>query len=144
MHYIQVTSTERKRTLPKKGPKGLKGPKGPKGKKRSKYHEYPSKDTHDHDKNNACAFLDEEICIEAKVTVNPDVSVGEIDVKCIESTIEPSSKSKNASDECTMIVSQLIRVKIPVHFEAKIKAEKHGVSCIDHSDESSSCSDEHK
>ena len=119
-----------------------KGPKGPKGPKHHKHHKHPSKDTHVHDKNIAFAFLDEEICIEAKVTINPDVSVGEIDVKCMESKIEPCLKAKNASDECTMIVSPLIRVKIPVHFKAKIKAEKHGVSCIDHSNESSSCSDE--
>ncbi|AOV06553.1 hypothetical protein [Sporosarcina ureilytica] len=116
--------------------------KGPKPPKPKKHHKHSTKDTHD--KNTACAFLDEEICIEAKVTVNPDVSVGEIEVKCLESTIDPSSKHKNASDECTMIVSQLIRVKIPVHFKANVKAEKHGVSCGDHSDESSSCLDDHK
>ncbi|MDQ1147907.1 hypothetical protein QE429_004734 [Bacillus sp. SORGH_AS 510] len=124
--YIKVSSCERKRKLPKKP-----GKHSPKPEKKRKT---------EHDKNNSCAaFIDEEISIEAKVKVCPDVSIGKVTIKCLESSIEPCSKHKDSSsEECTLYVNQLIRVKIPVRFSAKVKAEERGISCELHeSDESS-------
>ena len=78
----------------------------------------------------AKAVFDEEICIEAKVTINPHVSVGQIEIECLDSSVEPSTENINSSEEeCTVIVSQLIRVKIPVHFSAEVDAEKNEVGC---------------
>ncbi|MCZ8536483.1 hypothetical protein M9R32_04720 [Paenisporosarcina quisquiliarum] len=78
----------------------------------------------------AKAVFDEEICIEAKVTINPHVSVGQIDIECLDSSVEPSSENINSSEEeCTVIVSQLIRIRIPVHFSAEVDAEKNEVGC---------------
>lgn len=93
----------------------------------------------DDDKNNCTSFLDEEICIEAKVTVHPEVSIGKVKIECLESCIEPHSKyKKKSSEECSIVVSQLIRVKIPIKFSAKAEAEKNGVICMpSHQDESS-------
>lgn len=109
--------------MPKKPPKHHKHKH-----KHSKHPKPPPHHHHDH-KSSASAYLDEEICIEAKVTVNPDVSIGEIKVECLDAKIEPYSKSKHAHDECTLIVSQLVRVKIPVRFSAKATTKKSGVSC---------------
>lgn len=90
-------------------------------------HSNPS-DEYDN-KNDCTSFLDKELCIEAKVTINPEVSIGNVTIDCLDATIEPCSQSINASEECTLIVSQLIRVKIPIRFSAKADAEKYGVSC---------------
>lgn len=90
--------------------------------------------------NNCTSFLDQEICVEAKVTVNPSVSIGKAKIECIDSSIEPCSTSNHSSEECTIYVNQLIRVKIPMRFSAKAEAEKKGVSCKPvHPNESSSC-----
>jgi hypothetical protein len=116
-----------------KHPKHLKPPKPPKPMK------HPPHSVHE--KDCSSAFLDEEICVEAKVKINPDVSIGDVKIECLESTIEPKSKRKGASEECTLYVNQLIRIKIPVHFSAKVEAKEHGVICHhDDSDESSSSS----
>ena len=110
-------------------------PKKPK--KNCKPHKHHKSPTHPHypgipkklDENRDYAFLDEEICIEAKVTVNPNVSIGEVTLECLESTIEPYSKYNKSHKECTVFVTQLIRVKIPVRFSATVEAEKNGVGC---------------
>lgn len=81
------------------------------------------------EKDTVTGYLDEEICIEAKLTVNPEVSIGQIDVECLESTIEPTSTVASASDECTMVVSQLVRVKIPVHFKAIVETDENNIGC---------------
>lgn len=94
------------------------------------------------------SFLDEEICIEAKVTIHPDVTVGKVEIQCLDSSIEEKEGSKiqkKSSDECTIMVSQLIRVKIPISFHVNAGAEVKGVSCLpcdldESSDESSSSS----
>ncbi|MDF2534706.1 MAG: hypothetical protein K0R18_863 [Bacillales bacterium] len=81
--------------------------------------------------NNFCSStLNEEISIEAKVTVIPEVSIGNVKIECLESTIDrfPDFK-KCSSEECTVFVNQLIRVKIPIQFSAKTNAEKIGVIC---------------
>ncbi|MGG0790413.1 hypothetical protein ABE132_17190 [Peribacillus simplex] len=107
-------------------------PPRPPGKSKTKNHD-------DDNKNNCTSFLDEEICIEAKVTVKPEVSIGKVKIECLESCIEPHSNFTNkSSEECSIIVSQLIRVKIPIRFSAKAEAEKKGVNCMPcHSEESS-------
>jgi len=137
--------------LRKKPHKHLKHPKIPKQPKQLKqsekseksnqqdcqdhqdYYVHPDHENHTvhNDKDTSCAYLDEEICIEAKVKVNPEVLIGHVTVESLESHIEPHAKLKNCHDECecTVIVSQLIRVKIPIHFSAKAEAKKSGVSC---------------
>ena len=80
-------------------------------------------------KSQNISFLNQEICIEAKVTVNPDVSVGKVKIECVESEIEPCSKSKSDCEECTIIVSQLIRVQIPITFSATADAVPIATSC---------------
>ena len=87
----------------------------------------------------ATAFLNKELFVEAKVTVNPDVSIGPVMVECYEAEIEPISTTKNKSDECTVIVSQLIRVKIPLQFSAKVDAEKNKVGCKKQSNKPCGC-----
>lgn len=84
---------------------------------------------HCNEKTNICAFLDEEISIEAKVKINPNVSIGNVKVECLESSVDPHSKHNHSSEECTVYVNQLVRIKIPVHFSAKVKAEDCGVIC---------------
>lgn len=117
--------------MPKKPPKHQpKPPNPPKPIKHS-----------DDEKDCSCAFLDEEICVEAKVKINPNVSIGDVKIECLEATIEPKSKRKGASEECSLYVNQLIRIKIPVHFSAKVETKEHGVICnVGDSDESSSTS----
>ena len=93
---------------------------------------------HPNEHNNFCSStLNEEISIEAKVTVIPEVSIGNVKIECLESTIDrfPDFK-KCSSEECTVFVNQLIRVKIPIQFSAKTNAEKIGVICrIDHQED---------
>lgn len=129
--------------MPKRPFKHPKPPKPPKHGKRS----VPPKNQKTADKceepNNCTSFLDQEICVEAKVTVNPSVSIGKAKIECVDSSIESCSKLNHSSEECTVYVNQLIRVKIPIRFSAKAEAEKNGVSCKPvHSDESSSSSTE--
>ena len=80
-------------------------------------------------KSQNISFLNQEICIEAKVTVNPDVSVGKVKIECVESEIEPCSKSKSDCEECTIMVRQLIRVQIPITFSATADAVPIATSC---------------
>ncbi len=103
-------------------------------KKPPKYNHHLKPHQPDHSSNEsaihqATAFLNKELCVEAKVTVNPDVSIGPVMVECYEAEVEPISITKNKSDECTVIVSQLIRVRIPLQFSAKVDAEKNKVGC---------------
>jgi hypothetical protein len=104
----------------------------------------PPKQPNEHNKD-CSATLNEEICIEAKVTVNPEVSIGNVRIECLDSTIDRfPSCNKCSSEKCTVFVNQLIRVKIPIQFSAKADAEKLGVICrVDHQEdctEESSCS----
>lgn len=87
----------------------------------------------------ANAFLNKELCVEAKVTVTPDVSIGPVMVECYEAEVEPISNNKNKTDDCTVIVSQLIRVRIPLQFSAKVDAEKNKVGCKKLSNKPCSC-----
>ena len=113
-------------------------------KKPPKYNHQPMPHQHDHSSNEsfihqANAFLNKELCVEAKVTVTPDVSIGPVMVECYEAEVEPISMNKNKTEECTVIVSQLIRVRIPLQFSAKVEAEKNMVGCKKHSDKPCGC-----
>ncbi|MDF2558030.1 MAG: hypothetical protein K0R71_1858 [Bacillales bacterium] len=95
---------------------------------------------HSKEKANLCAFIDGEIGIEAKVKVKPEVSIGEVKIECLESGIEPCSKHEHSSEECTVYINQLVRIKIPIHIRAEVKAEECGVICHPCIDESPDCS----
>lgn len=82
--------------------------------------------------NGECdAILDQEICVEAKVTVSPKVEIGRVKIECVESRIErsPRIKKMGSQEECTLFVNQTIRVKVPIKFIAKVDAHKTGVIC---------------
>lgn len=69
------------------------------------------------------SFIDEAFCIEATVTVKPEVSVGGPTIECLEAEILPSSDQPSTSEECTMLISQIVRITIPVRFSAQANAE---------------------
>jgi hypothetical protein len=109
-------------------PGSRRSPRHPKPDEHSKP---PTPPKSSNEKNpNPTSFIDKEVCVEAKVTVNPEVSIGKVTIECLDSTIEHDSKfNKASSEECTIYVNQLIRVKIPIRFSAKADAEKKGVIC---------------
>ena len=109
-------------------PSSRRSPRHPKPDEHSKP---PTPPKSSNEKNpNPTSFIDKEVCVEAKVTVNPEVSIGKVTIECLDSTIEHDSKfNKASSEECTIYVNQLIRVKIPIRFSAKADAEKKGVIC---------------
>ena len=69
------------------------------------------------------SFIDEAFCIEARVTVKPEVSVGGPTIECLEAEILPASHQPSTSEECTMLISQIVRVTIPVRFSARAEGE---------------------
>lgn len=80
------------------------------------------------------SFIDEAFCIEARVTVKPEVSVGGPTIECLEAEILPSSHQPSTSEECTMLISQIVRITIPVRFSAQANGEASDVR-LAHADE---------
>lgn len=65
------------------------------------------------------------VCVEAKVTVTPDVEVGDIESCCVG---KPKIEACPCKD-CEYMVSQLLCVKFPLRISAKAEAEPEGIVC---------------
>lgn len=75
------------------------------------------------------AFLNENICIDALVTVTPEVTVGPIQLDCSEATINPILPSHKAKHDCTMLVTQCVRISIPLRFKADAHIDDTNIQC---------------
>lgn len=75
------------------------------------------------------AYLDEEIMIEARVNVSPEVTIGRVRMECLDYSLDPCDSICSCSNDCSYVINQLIRVSIPVRFGAKAEVESCGVGC---------------
>lgn len=75
------------------------------------------------------AILDEEILIEATVNVSPEVTIGKVEIESLDCSWDFYEPTCSCSDECSYLISQLVRVKIPVRFGAKAEVDSCGVNC---------------
>lgn len=74
--------------------------------------------------------VEEDICVEAKISIKPDLHVGKIKIECLDTSIEKVGKQKSSlREECVAFVNQIIRVKIPLKFSTCVDAHKTGVIC---------------
>lgn len=72
--------------------------------------------------------VSENVCLEALVTINPEVTVGEILTFCIgPAVIGPCPGA--AVPSCSFEVSQNICVQVPLLFDAIATAEPIGIVC---------------
>lgn len=87
-------------------------------------------DTGGHTENSCEVMVEEDVCVEAKITVKPTLDVGKIKIECIETNVEKIGKMKGkCQDECTAFINQVIRVKIPLKFTTCVDAHKTGIIC---------------
>ncbi len=72
--------------------------------------------------------VNETVCVQAVITITPDVTVGEINSFCIGA---PNFVACTGTpvEECTFTVSQNICVEIPLTFSVEATATPNGVVC---------------
>lgn len=74
--------------------------------------------------------VNETVCIQADVTIKPNVEVGEIKSFCVGSAVIGECEGEvSPTEECTFTVSQKICVEVPLVFSATAKAEPSGIVC---------------
>lgn len=72
----------------------------------------------------------ETVCVQAEVTITPDVEIGDINFICVDGSIIGACRGKPPlKNDCTFEVSQKICVEIPLTFSAKAIAVPKGVVC---------------
>jgi hypothetical protein len=83
-----------------------------------------------HDRNSCTSTVHESICVQAEVTVIPDVKIGNIKVFCKDGTLMKVCKKKlKPKKACVFEVNQKLCVEIPLSFLAIAKAEPKGIAC---------------
>lgn len=76
------------------------------------------------------AITHETVCVQAQVTITPEVFVGDIQSFCVNNPVIGScSGLKSPKDACSFIVSQNICVQIPLTFSASATARLAGIVC---------------
>jgi hypothetical protein len=101
-------------------------------------------DDEDDDKNDeeeGCTrFIERKVTIDALVSISPHVSLEEPDVDCCNPVrIEPARHRHPKMDEnCNFVVRQELCLRIPLIFEAEVKAKPLGIECSSNSNPSPS------
>lgn len=76
------------------------------------------------------ATVNQTVCVQADVTVTPDVDVGDVESFCVgDPTIGGCSGDLSPTGTCTFTVSQSICVQIPITFKASAVAVPSGIVC---------------
>lgn len=90
----------------------------------------PSIEDECHKDNQCPTTVHETVCVQAKVTITPDVKVHDIKYSCDnDPIIWDCEESKECSDSCTFVVGQKICVEIPLTFSANAKVDPLGIGC---------------
>jgi hypothetical protein len=76
------------------------------------------------------AIVHETVCVAAEVTIDPVITVGEIESFCVGGPIIGACPgTPSPTDSCTFVVSQNICVQVPLVFSATATAEPTGIVC---------------
>lgn len=76
------------------------------------------------------ALVHDTVCVQAEVTIDPSVAVGDIESFCVGGAVIGACPGETApSDSCTFTVSQNICVQIPLTFSADAHAVPTGIVC---------------
>jgi hypothetical protein len=76
------------------------------------------------------AIVHETVCVQAEVTIAPDVQVGEVRSFCVDQpVIGPCPGIPSPTQTCKFEVSQKICVEIPLTFSATATALPNGIIC---------------
>lgn len=74
------------------------------------------------------ATVHETVCVQANVTITPEVAVGEIASFCVGGPVIGACPGTPVMD-CTFTVSQNICVEVPLTFSANATAVPSGIVC---------------
>ena len=74
------------------------------------------------------ATVHETVCVQASVTITPEVTVGEIESFCVGGPVIGACPG-TPETECTFTISQNICVQIPLNFSANAVATPSGMVC---------------
>lgn len=74
------------------------------------------------------ATVHEAVCVQATITITPDVTVGEIESFCVGGPVIGACPG-TPEMECTFTVSQNICVQVPLNFSANATAVPSGIVC---------------
>ena len=73
------------------------------------------------------SIVSQKVCVEAKVTIAPDVKMGDVHACCVgEPQFEECRKNPCG---CTYMVSQMMCVRFPLTLSATAKAKPVGIVC---------------
>lgn len=76
------------------------------------------------------ATVHETVCIQARVTITPAVTVGTVSTRCVGSpVIGACTGTPSPTNTCTFTVSQSICVQVPLTFSADATAAPTGIVC---------------
>lgn len=74
--------------------------------------------------------IHDTVCVQAEVTITPNVEVGEIESFCIGGPVIGACPGiPSPTDSCTFTVSQSICIQIPLTFSANATAVPRGIVC---------------
>lgn len=74
------------------------------------------------------AIVHETVCVQAEITITPDVEVGEFSSFCVGAPVIGGCDGTPVAS-CTFTVSQNICVQIPLNFSANATAVPAGLVC---------------
>lgn len=75
-------------------------------------------------------IVHETVCVQADVTISPEVTVGTIETFCVGGpVIGKCPGTPSPSNSCTFTVSQNICVQVPLVFSASATATPSGIVC---------------
>lgn len=74
------------------------------------------------------AIVHETVCVQAEVTITPDVSIGTIESFCVGGPLIGACPGTPVA-QCTFLVSQNICVQVPLTFSANATAVPSGIVC---------------
>jgi hypothetical protein len=86
--------------------------------------------------NNA-AFINKNCCIDTKIGVTPDITIGDVQSFCVgKPRLE---RNTNCKKECSYMVNQMLCVRFPLNFSAKATVISSGCSknCKPHREQKS-------
>jgi hypothetical protein len=74
------------------------------------------------------AVVHETVCVQAEVTITPDVTVGEIESFCVGGPVIGACPGTPV-DKCSFVVSQNICVQVPLNFSALATVDHSAIVC---------------
>lgn len=73
------------------------------------------------------SMVHQKVCIEAKVTVEPETKIGDVHACCV--GMPRFEKCGKGPSACTYMVSQMLCVRFPLTISAAASAEPAGIAC---------------